>query len=131
MIGTEKQIKWAQDIKSGIINGFERSIEWNNIQHPLIVCYIERIKDEFMNDSAVYWINLRGSDRSIQWFIENLWTQAFNISEAISDEIAELVEDNKINEAMDVFWTSIKDLTPEEQLKIFTTFRSCPIDYEG
>lgn len=60
MIGTEKQIKWAQDIKSGIKSGFERSIEWNDITHPLIDCYIERVSEELANDSAVYWINQRG-----------------------------------------------------------------------
>ncbi len=130
MIGTEKQIKWAQDIKSGIKSGFERSIEWNDIRHPLIDCYIERVKEELTNDSAVYWINQRGSDRSVKNFVENLWTQAWNISEAVSDEIVEMMEDNNITEAMDIFWEAVKELPKEKQLEIFTVSRNAPIDTE-
>ncbi len=130
MVGTEKQVEWAEKIRAGIKSGFERSIEWNDIRHPLIDCYIERVNEELTNDSAVYWINMRGSDRSIKDFMENLWTQAWNISEAVSDEIVEMMEDNQITEAMDIFWEAVKELPKEKQLEIFTVSRNAPIDYE-
>ena len=130
MVGTEKQVEWAEKIRAGIKSGFERSIEWTDIRHPLIDCYIERVNEELTNDSAVYWINMRGSDRSIKDFMENLWTQAWNISEAVSDEIVEMMEDNQITEAMDIFWEAVKELPKEKQLEIFTVSRNAPIDYE-
>lgn len=42
----------------------------------------------------------------------------------------EMMEDNQITEAMDIFWEAVKELPKEKQLEIFTVSRNAPIDYE-